>query len=259
MYQYSPDLADSFNFRKNRKKTLTKPTKPKTYAFSRWRRKYRCSGINKAQAPLSGQLPQWPKSWNVDVPIWSRPLTVESTDAIEHIWSPYVMTAPLFKTIQQKGEEPAKKQVLSRPSIKQGKICVFWEWHDIYGHQIHDVWWPWPTSNTPHITPVITPRCYSPRSLSCSPPVSLPSRESSVEPSSEDSSPEGRKRHQSEPAFIRPHNIDKGLTHGLSALQAETSPLAPCRIQQQAKVKAQEKISTQKWPLSRPFWRRKRH
>ena len=94
--------------------------------------------------------------------------------------------------------------------------------------------------------PTSPPRCYSPRSLSCSPPASFPSRESSIEPSSEDSSPKGRKRHQSEPAFIRPHHINKGLTYGLSALLVETSPLAPYRIQWQAKVKAQEKISTQK-------------
>ena len=53
-------------------------------------------------------------------------------------------------------------------------------------------------------------------------------------------------RDQSEPAFIRPHDIDQRLSHGLSALLAETSPLAPYRIQQQAKVKAQEKISTHK-------------
>ena len=64
-----------------------------------------------------------------------------------------------------------------------------------------------------------------------SPPTSFPSRESSVEPSSEDSSPKGRKRHQSEPAFIRPCDIDQGLSHGLSALLAETSPLAPYRLQ----------------------------
>ena len=86
-------------------------------------------------------------------------------------------------------------------------------------------------------------RCYSPRSPSCSPPASFPSRESSMEPSSEDSSPKGRKRHQSEPALIRPHDIDRGLTHGLSALLTETSPLAPYRIQQQAKGKAQEKLA----------------
>ena len=110
-----------------------------------------------------------------------------------------------------------------------------------------------------------------PRSPSCSPPAlsplgiahlghhhthpqqSFPSRESSVKPSSEDSLPEGRKRHQSEPAFIRPQDIDQGLTHGLSALLAETSPLTPYRLQWQAKAKAQEKITTHKWLLSRSF------
>ena len=46
-----------------------------------------------------------------------------------------------------------------------------------------------------------------------------------MEPRSEDSSPEGRKRHQSEPAFIRPRDVDRGLTHGLPALLANTSPL----------------------------------
>ena len=101
---------------------------------------------------------------------------------------------------------------------------------------------PQTPSTSPSSSP---PKHYSPRSLSCSPPASFPSREASVEPSSEDSSPKGRKRHQSEPAFIRPCDIDRRPTHGLSALLAETSPLAPYRIQWQAKVKAQEKISTQ--------------
>ena len=107
-----------------------------------------------------------------------------------------------------------------------------------------------PPTSPPHHHP---PRHYSNRSLSCSPPASFPSRESSMEPSSEDSSPEGRKRHHSEPAFIWPHDVDRGLTHGFSALLAETSPLAPYRIQQHTKVQAQEKISTHKWLLSRPF------
>ena len=47
---------------------------------------------------------------------------------------------------------------------------------------------------TPPASPPSSPLWhYSPRSLSCSPPASFPSRESSVEPSSEDSSPKGRK------------------------------------------------------------------
>ena len=110
------------------------------------------------------------------------------------------------------------------------------------------------THQTPPASPATSPpRCYLPRSPSYSPPASFPSRESSVEPSSEDSSPKGRKRHQSEPAFIRPCNIDQGLTPRLSALLAEMSPLAPYRQQWQAKAKAQEKISTHKWLISRPF------
>ena len=103
----------------------------------------------------------------------------------------------------------------------------------------------------PTLPPSSPPRHYSPRSPSCSPPAPFPSRESSMEPSSEDSSPEGRKRHQSEPAFIWPHDVDQELSHGLSALLAEMWPLAPYRIQWQAKTKAQEKISTHKWLLSR--------
>ena len=103
------------------------------------------------------------------------------------------------------------------------------------------------THQTPPMSPAMSPpRCHSPRSPSFSPSASLPSRESSVEPSSEDSSPEGRKGHQSEQAFIRPCNVDQGLTPSLSALLAETSPLAPYRQQRQAKAKAQEKIITQK-------------
>ena len=89
------------------------------------------------------------------------------------------------------------------------------------------------TRRTPPPSPATSPpRRHSPRSPSFSPPASLPSRESSVEPSSEDSlHTEGRKRHQSEPAFIRPRDVDQGLTPGLSALLAETSPLAPYRLQ----------------------------
>ena len=51
---YSRFGRDSSNFRKNRKKTLTKPTEPKIYVFSRSRKKYSSSPASKAQAPLSG-------------------------------------------------------------------------------------------------------------------------------------------------------------------------------------------------------------
>ena len=43
---------------------------------------------------------------------------------------------------------------------------------------------------------------YSPRSPSHSPLSAFPPRKSSVDPSSEESTPKGRERHKSEPAFI---------------------------------------------------------
>ena len=163
----------------------------------------------------------------------------ESTEEIELIWSPYVMTAPPFKTIQwKKGRNSPKTIPFKTISPARPNLCL--------SRRIPAIWTPDPCCLTnlthikhPQTSPSSSPlRHYSPRSPSCSHPASFPSRESSMEPSSEDSSPEGRKRHQSEPAFIQPHDIDRGLTHGLSALLAETSPLAPYRIQWQAKVKA---------------------
>ena len=53
---------------------------------------------------------------------------------------------------------------------------------------------------------------YSPRSPSHSPPSAFPPRKSSVDPSSEESTPKGRERHKSEPAFIWPQDTDKRLT-----------------------------------------------
>ena len=50
--------TDSSNFKKNRKKTSTKPTEPKIYVFSKSRNKSSSFTTNKAQAPLSGQLVQ---------------------------------------------------------------------------------------------------------------------------------------------------------------------------------------------------------
>ena len=52
-------------------------------------------------------------------------------------------------------------------------------------------------------------------------PSSFPSRESSVEPDAEEATPKGRVRHKSEPASIRPKDIDRRLTTGLSALLQE--------------------------------------
>ena len=90
---------DLSNSKKNRKNTLTKPTEPKIYTSSKSRNKSSSSTTNKAQAPLSGQLAQWLKYWNVDDLTWSRPPTAESTEGTEFTWSPYVIMAPPFKTI----------------------------------------------------------------------------------------------------------------------------------------------------------------
>ena len=43
------------NFKKNRKNTLTKPTEPKIYVFSKSRKKSSSFTTNKAQALLSGK------------------------------------------------------------------------------------------------------------------------------------------------------------------------------------------------------------
>ena len=178
---------------------------------------------------------------------------VESTDEIEPIWSPYVMMAPPFNTIQWKNGKKQPKDNSFQDHQPSKAKSVFREWHELYGHPdpccLMNLTYIKHPQHHPHHHPQ---GATHPDHLHAHPPASFPSRESSVEPSSEDSSPKGRKRHQSEPAFIRPCDVDRGLTHGLSALLAETSPLAPYRIQWQAKVKAQEKISTQKWLLLRP-------
>ena len=152
------------------------------------------------------------------------------------------MMAPPFKTTQQKKKKQPKDNSFQDHQPSKVKSMSFengTSYMDTRSMLFDE-------PDLPQTPPTSPPKHYSPRSPSCSPPASFPSRESSMEPSSEDSSPEGRKRHQSEPAFIRPCDVDRELTNGLSALLAETSPLAPYRIQQQAKVKAQEKISTQK-------------
>ena len=82
-----------------------------------------------------------------------------------------------------------------------------------------------------HTPPPSPQQHFSPRSLSFSPPSSLySSRESSVDPDSGDSSSEGRRRHRSEPTFIRPDIIDRGLTPTQS-FSTSGGYLTPCTIQ----------------------------
>ena len=67
------------------------------------------------------------------------------------------------------------------------------------------------------------------------------------------SSPEGRRRHRSEPTFIRPSDIDRGLTPSLSALVEANSSLAPYNLGRTAKTKGRQVCSTMRWLLSGPF------
>ena len=93
---------------------------------------------------------------------------------------------------------------------------------------------------------------YLPRSPSYSPPSSVPSRESSVQPDTEEATDEGRVRYKSEPAFIWPKDIDRRLTTGLWALLQETSPLAPYKKERSAK--AREAFSNMCWTVSMLQW-----
>ena len=97
--------------------------------------------------------------------------------------------------------------------------------------------------NNNHSSHTSSQQHYSPRSPLCSPPSSVPSRESSVEPDTEEATPEGRVRHKSELAFVRPKDVNRRLTTGLSALLQETSPLAPYKRERSAKAKAREAFS----------------
>ena len=164
---------------------------------------------------LHDQRPQW------------QSLQKESSSFKAHLSRQLLLSRP---SSDERGKT-AQRQFLSRPS---GQIMSFNNKVSYIGNKAsymdtQSMMFDSPeTRQTPPTSPAMSPpRHHSPRSPSYSPPASLPSRESSVEPSSEDSSPKGRKRHQSEPAFIRPHDVDQGLTPSLSALLAETSPLAP--------------------------------
>ena len=64
-----------------------------------------------------------------------------------------------------------------------------------------------------------------------------------VEPEPEASTHKGRQRHQSEPAFIQPGDVNTGLTAGLAALLQETSPLTPYKKERSAKSKVLQAFS----------------
>ena len=153
----------------------------------------------------------------------------------------------------KKEEKQPEINSFQDPKPTKVKTVSFQNGHQLHGCQIHVIWWT-NTHQTPPPSPIIiTSVAILTQVTIISPPASLPSRESSVEPHSEDSSPTGRKRHQSEPAFIRPHDIDRGLTPRLSALLQETSPLAPYKLERSAKARARQAFSTMHWtPFKTP-------
>ena len=263
--QYTSDQTKTGQTpKRNKRNSLTELIEPKICVPSRLGNKSSSSTTSKAQAPSSGQLAQWLKHSNVDAPTWSRPPTAESTEGTELTWSPCHDGSSFQDHHVKKGKKQPKDNSFQDHQTSQARsmssdnevsyidnaVSYMDTQSMMYDEQDTCQIPPMPPSCSPPASS--PPRHHSPRSPSYSPPASFPSWESSIEPSSEDSSPEGRKRHQSEPAFIQPRDVNQGLTHGLSALLAETSPLAPYRLQWQAKAKAQEKITTHKWLLSRP-------
>ena len=112
--------------------------------------------------------------------------------------------APHFKTIQWKKEEK-QPESNSFQDPKPTKVKNVSFQMDTSNMDARSMSFDEPdTHQTPPPSLSSSPQwLYSSRLPSYSPPASLPSSESSVEPCSEDSSPTGGKRHQSEPAFIR--------------------------------------------------------
>ena len=131
---------NSSNFRKNRKKTSTKPHRAKDLHVLKVKEKVQFFPNKQGTGPL-----QW--------------ITGTVTEILECGCS-YMVQAPngrvyrrnrahlkpichdgliLSRPFSEKREETAQKQFLSRPSAQQGEICVFPEGHKLYGHQIHVV------------------------------------------------------------------------------------------------------------------------
>ena len=111
---------------------------------------------------LHDQRPQW------------QSLQKESSSFKAHLSRWLLLSRPS----SDKRGKTAQRQFLSRPS---GQIHVFqqqrelhWRQSQLYGHPVHDVWWP-ETRQTPLTSPATSPpRRHSPRSPSYSLPASLP-------------------------------------------------------------------------------------
>ena len=223
---YTRSTRGLLSCKRNRRSSLTEPTEPEICVPWRWKNVSSSSRTNKPRAPSNGQQVLWLSYFECGHSYMirgqnGRVYRKESSSFKAHLSWRHLLSRP---SRWRKGTNSRQRQFLSRPfgsfQDHPGPIRVLQQqselhrwWSRLYGHP-----GPWCLMDPRHVKhprhhqQCHPPRCHSPRSPSFSQPASLPSRESSVEPSSEDSSPEGRKRHQSEPAFIRPHNIDQGLT-----------------------------------------------
>ena len=181
--------------------------------------------------------------------------------------------APPFKTIEwRKGKNSPKTipfktiMVLSRPF--RPDLCLSTtEWVTSVMKQI--IWTPSPwcltaqrhVKHPQHHQQCHPPRCHSPRSPSFSPPsITSIQRVISRGPAQRTPHPRaGRDTSLNQP-FIRPHNVNQGLTPSLSALLAEMSPLAPYQMTATGQSQGPRKNLYPQvshfqtiWLISRPF------
>ena len=136
-----------------------------------------------------------------------------------------------FKTIQwEKGKE-AWNQFLSRPQA-----------HQLHWWQIHFLLWNQHTSDTSFITIASAAILTQVTIIFTSCIQRIIQRIISRAPLRE------LFTYKQEPSFIRPHDIDRGLTPGLSTQLQEMSPLAPYKFERSAKARARQAFSTMHWP-----------
>ena len=253
---YNRSSRNWSKFRTNRKNGLAGHTEQKTYKCSRSKNKYSSSPTSKGQQTpppwLTGTVTKLLNcgcSYMIQGPngrVYSRnrahlkPISYDCSSFQDH---PAKREGKKPEIDSFQDPKPTKVKIVSfkmDTSYVDGRSMFFDEVDTLHTS-------PSPPLPSPHWL-------YSPKSPLHSPPAHSSSRESSVEPHSEDSSPRGRKRHKSEPAFIWPQDIDRGLTPRLSALLQETSPLAPYKWERSAKARARQVFSTMHWLLSRSLW-----
>ena len=107
------------------------------------------------------QVDDWHSDWNTQMwmilhdpgPQWQS-LQKEQSPLEAYMSQWFILSRPS----SEKREETAQRPFLSWPSDQPGQIRVIWEWSELYGHQVHDVWQTRDTSNTPTITIMLDPQ-----------------------------------------------------------------------------------------------------